>query len=64
MPPSASSSSAEVLGYWGEPTATIDWCEDNYEVSNFFYRRRRHWSRSELFFFFFFVFFFFLAPQS
>ena len=20
-------------GYWGEPTATIDWCEKNYEVS-------------------------------
>ena len=31
MPPAA----AEVAGadgYWGIPTATIDWCEENYEV--------------------------------
>jgi hypothetical protein len=21
-----------VEGYWGKPTATIDWCEENYEV--------------------------------
>lgn len=20
-------------GYWGNPTATIDWCEKNYEVN-------------------------------
>lgn len=20
-------------GHWGKPTATIDWCEKNYEVS-------------------------------
>ena len=20
-------------GYWGRPTATIDWCESNYEVT-------------------------------
>lgn len=20
-------------GYWGKPTATIDWCEKNYEVN-------------------------------
>ncbi len=26
----------ELLGYWGAPTATIDWCERNYEVSLFF----------------------------
>ena len=24
---------ANRVGYWGEPTATIDWCEANYEVS-------------------------------
>jgi len=24
---------SSVLGYWGKPTATIDWCERNYEVS-------------------------------
>ena len=23
-------------GYWGHPTATIDWCEQNYQVSLFF----------------------------
>lgn len=23
----------ENVGYWGEPTSTIDWCERNYEVS-------------------------------
>jgi dihydroceramidase len=22
-------------GYWGEPTATIDWCEKNYEYSHY-----------------------------
>ena len=38
MPPGAggSSGASEVImprGYWGEPTATIDWCEKNYEVS-------------------------------
>lgn len=21
------------IGYWGEPTATLEWCEDNYEVT-------------------------------
>ena len=33
MPPAAAA--AEVVaadGYWGVPTATIDWCEENYEV--------------------------------
>ncbi|SCU87978.1 LAFA_0E09978g1_1 [Lachancea sp. 'fantastica'] len=23
------------LGYWGKPTSTIDWCEENYVVSSF-----------------------------
>nr|XP_032834447.1 alkaline ceramidase 3-like isoform X2 [Petromyzon marinus] len=23
------------LGYWGPPTATLDWCEDNYDYSPF-----------------------------
>ena len=37
MPPGAggSNGASEVImprGYWGEPTATIDWCEKNYEV--------------------------------
>ena len=34
MPPAAAAA-AEVAaadGYWGVPTATIDWCEENYEV--------------------------------
>jgi dihydroceramidase len=22
-------------GYWGNPTATIDWCEENYEITNY-----------------------------
>lgn len=22
-------------GYWGEPTATIEWCEENYEITNY-----------------------------
>jgi len=22
-------------GYWGAPSATIDWCEDNYAVTRF-----------------------------
>ena len=39
MPPGGGSSggASEVImprGYWGEPTATIDWCEKNYEVSS------------------------------
>ncbi len=25
----------EKLGYWGKRTATIDWCESNYEVTSF-----------------------------
>ncbi|XP_052313480.1 alkaline ceramidase 3 [Oncorhynchus keta] len=25
--------SADRLGYWGRPTSTLDWCEDNYVVS-------------------------------
>lgn len=28
MPPST-------LGYWGKPTATLDWCENNYEVTKY-----------------------------
>ncbi|XP_039276393.1 alkaline ceramidase 3 [Nilaparvata lugens] len=24
---------SEIIGYWGPPTATIDWCEKNYEVN-------------------------------
>lgn len=23
------------VGYWGKPTSTIDWCEENYVVSPF-----------------------------
>lgn len=23
----------EKLGFWGVPTSTIDWCENNYEVN-------------------------------
>ena len=30
MPPAAEAASPN--GYWGIPTATIDWCEENYEV--------------------------------
>lgn len=26
----------ELSGFWGVPTATIDWCEDNYETSPYF----------------------------
>lgn len=22
-------------GYWGSPTATLDWCEENYAVTHF-----------------------------
>lgn len=29
----ASVSNAEVHGYWGPATSTIDWCEPNYERS-------------------------------
>lgn len=29
MPPST----ANIEGYWGKPTSTLDWCERNYEVS-------------------------------
>ena len=25
----------ETIGFWGKPTSTLDWCENNYEVSNF-----------------------------
>lgn len=25
----------ETNGFWGKPTATIDWCEANYEVTYF-----------------------------
>ena len=31
MPP-ATEAAATAVGYWGIPTATIDWCEENYEV--------------------------------
>ena len=31
MPP-ATEAAAPAVGYWGIPTATIDWCEENYEV--------------------------------
>lgn len=24
---------APAQGFWGEPTSTLDWCEENYEVS-------------------------------
>ena len=23
----------DIIGYWGEPTSTLDWCEKNYVVS-------------------------------
>ena len=32
MPPAAEVAAAD--GYWGIPTATIDWCEENYEVTS------------------------------
>ena len=33
MPPGSGASEVIMArGYWGEPTATIDWCEKNYEV--------------------------------
>ena len=25
----------EIIGFWGKPTSTLDWCENNYEVRNF-----------------------------
>lgn len=27
--------SIERQGYWGRPTSTLDWCEDNYVVSSY-----------------------------
>lgn len=33
MPPLTADSNKE--GFWGEATATIDWCEENYAVSSF-----------------------------
>lgn len=24
---------APIAGYWGEPTSTLDWCEENYIVT-------------------------------
>ncbi|CAH3026995.1 unnamed protein product [Porites evermanni] len=33
MPPLTADSNTE--GFWGEATATIDWCEENYAVSSF-----------------------------
>jgi len=29
------SSQASTHGYWGPRTATIDWCESNYEITHF-----------------------------
>jgi hypothetical protein len=29
----AGAAAMTATGYWGEPTATIDWCEPNYEYS-------------------------------
>jgi len=31
-------------GYWGKPTATIDWCEKNYEV-NYYVAEMCKWVR-------------------
>ena len=28
--------SSEKIGFWGKPTSTIDWCEDNYQVGRSF----------------------------
>lgn len=35
MAPSPLSSANALPGVWGEPTATIDWCERNYEVTQY-----------------------------
>ena len=32
-PPNIGSSPEQVVGYWGPPTSTLDWCENNYMVS-------------------------------
>ncbi len=31
MPPIAASASS--AGIWGPPTSTVDWCEENYQVT-------------------------------
>ncbi len=31
----APSMEKDFSGFWGKPTATIDWCEANYEVSHY-----------------------------
>lgn len=33
MPPTVLPPLHQVDGWWGPPTSTIDWCEDNYEIS-------------------------------
>lgn len=33
-------------GYWGKPTATIDWCEKNYEV-NYYVAEMCKWIKTK-----------------
>ena len=33
MPPTPPMRPGDVVGYWGSPSSTINWCETNYEVS-------------------------------
>lgn len=33
MPPSTQSLTTDRMGYWGNITSTIDWCEYNHEVT-------------------------------
>ena len=35
MAPNLAPSVNDRVGYWGKPTATIDWCEENYVVNHY-----------------------------
>ncbi len=35
MPPYIAPEEGALVGVWGKPTSTLDWCEENHVVSNY-----------------------------